>query len=429
MPTLAPALRHPAYRLLVVGTTVNGLGNAIAPVALAFAVIDLGGSATQLGLVVAVYALADVLAVVGGGVLGDRLPRTTMMRLSNVVAGLVQGVVALTLLTHHSSIPLLAVLGGVNGALGSLAGPSTQAITPQTVPEPLLRQAITLRRLSQNIAQIVGFGLGGVLVGWVHPGGALVVDAATFLVASACFWMIRVPDVRQRSETPARFFAEAREGWAEVVRHSWLWSLIAMALVYHFFFGGAQGVLGPIVVGGRLGASAWGFAMAAMMIGFVLGGLLCLRWKPRRILLVGEWGLLLTVCFPLAMALSDQLSVVLLGALLHGFGLEIFSVGWDLAIQENVPERMLARVYSFDQLGSYIARPVGLALTGPMAGLVGDRTWLLVVAGAMFVAEVVPFAIPDVRRLERRASVQLEQDGGQDGHRHHDEQQPSDQPV
>jgi len=112
--------------------------------------------------------------------------------------------------------------------------------------------------------------------------------------------------------------------------------------------------------------------------------------------------LLLTVCFPLAMALSDQLGVILLGAFLHGFGLEIFSVGWDLAIQENVPEQMLARVYSFDQLGSFLARPLGLTLTGPMAAWVGNQGWLIVVAGAMFVAEAIPFAIPAVRRLERR---------------------------
>ena len=128
-----------------------------------------------------------------------------------------------------------------------------------------------------------------------------------------------------------------------------------------------------------------------------------LAWSAPMRQLAGEFGLLLAVCFPLAMAVSDQLWVVLAGAALHGYGLEIFSVGWDLAIQENVPDRMLARVYSFDQLGSFLARPLGLALTGPLAAAVGDRHWLLVVAAAMFVAEVIPFAFADVRRLERRA--------------------------
>jgi len=393
-------LRHQPFRWLLLGTTVNSLGNMIAPVAIAFAVLDLGGSATQLGLVVGAYALADVLAVLAGGVLGDRLPRTTMMRGANLAAAGVQTVVALSLLGGWGSLWLLAAGGALNGALGSLAGPSTQAVTPQTVPQAELRQAITLRRLSQNTAMILGAGVAGLLVAWIGTGGALAVDAASFLLAAGCFVRVRVPALPPAPRR--RALTEAREGFQEVMRHSWLWSLIAMALIYHLFYGGAQGVLGPIVVGDHLGRAAWGYALSAMMIGFVSGGLLSLVWKPRRALFVGECFLLLTICFPLAIALSDNVWVVLAGAFLHGFGLEIFSVGWDLSIQENVPGPMLARVYSFDQLGSFIARPLGLAVTGPLASAVGEREWLLVVAAAIAVADVAPFLIRDVRRLERR---------------------------
>lgn len=401
MPDPDRPLRHGSFRWLLSGTTVNGFGNAISPIAIAFAVLDLGGTATQLGLVVGAYALADVAAVMAGGVLGDRLPRTTMMRLSNAVAALVQGLLALSVIGHWASLWLVAVLSAVNGALGSLAGPSTQAITQQTVPAASLRQAITLRRLSQNMAQIVGAGAAGLLVASISSGGALAVDACTFALAAACFTRISVPDLdRAPGGNP---IAEAREGLHEVMRRSWLWSLIAMAFVYHLFFGGAQGVLGPVVVGQRLGPAAWGYALSVMMVGFVSGGLLSLVWRPQRILLVGEFFLLLTICFPLAMALSDQLWVVLAGAFLHGFGLEIFSVGWDLAIQENVEPTMLARVYSFDQLGSFMARPVGLALTGPLSALTSARTWLLIIVVAMAVSEIVPFGIRDVRTLRRHA--------------------------
>ena len=76
---MAP-LRHRNFRLLVTGTTVISLGNAITPVALAFAVLDLGGSATELGIVVAAFALAEVVTALFGGVLGDRLPRKLMMQ-------------------------------------------------------------------------------------------------------------------------------------------------------------------------------------------------------------------------------------------------------------------------------------------------------------------------------------------------------------
>lgn len=394
-------LRHANYRWLLGGTTVNTLGNSIAPVAIAFAVLDVGGSTTELGLVVAGYALADVAAVLGGGVLGDRLPRQVMMRAANAAAGVTQALLAASLIGGWASVWLIGVAGAVNGALGSLAGPSTQAITPQTVPSGVLRQAITVRRLAQNAASIAGFGFAGLLVAWTGSGGALAVDAATFLLAAGSFLRIHVPAVTAGPSGQAPL-AEAIEGFREVLRRPWLWAGIAMALVYHLFYGGAQGVLGPVVVGEGISRPAWGYALSAMMAGFVSGGLSSLVWKPRRILLTGELFLILTVCFPLAMAFSDSVWIVLAGAFLHGFGLEIFSIGWDLAIQENVPEHLLARVYSFDQLGSFLARPVGLALTGPMAALVGNDRWLLVVAGAMFLAEVVPFAVPEIRRLERQ---------------------------
>jgi predicted MFS family arabinose efflux permease len=138
------------------------------------------------------------------------------------------------------------------------------------------------------------------------------------------------------------------------------------------------------------------------MAGFLLGGLVSLRWQPRHGLFVGTAFLTLTAAFPLAMALSDQLAVVLLGALLHGFGLEIFSVNWDLSIQQNVPPDKLARVYSFDVVGSFVARPLGLALTGPVATAVGDDTWLVVVASVMGGSSLLALTSRDVRRLERK---------------------------
>ena len=127
-------LRHAPFRWLVTGTTVNLLGSGIAPVALAFAVLDLGGGAAELGLVVGLYALADVGAVLFGGVLGDRFSRTVMLQGSAAAAAVAQGLVALSLIGDWSSIPLLAVLGMANGCLGALGSPSSSAITQQTVP-------------------------------------------------------------------------------------------------------------------------------------------------------------------------------------------------------------------------------------------------------------------------------------------------------
>ena len=392
-------LRHREFRLLLAGASINSLGNGIAPVALAFAVLDLGGDAAQLGLVVGLYALADVVVTLFGGVAGDRLKRRTMMTLSLVAAGLVQAVAGASLLGGWSSLTLLSVLGMAIGAVSALGGPSSSAITGQTVPPELLHQAVVWRRLGQTSATMVGSGAAGVLVAVAGSGWGLLADAVTFLAAAACFAALRVG--RDRGTATGTVLGDVGEGLREVLRHTWLWLLIGQALLYHLFYGGVQGVLGPIVVGDDLGRAAWGYALATMMAGFVTGGLVCTRWRPRHALGVGTVFLALTAAFPAAIALSDQLAVVLLGAFLHGFGLEIFSVGWDLSIQQNVAPDKLSRVYSFDLVGSFVMRPVGLALTGPIAQAVGYDVWLLVVAGVLIGSVAISLCSPQVRHLQR----------------------------
>lgn len=389
-----------AFRWLLAGSTVNMLGSSIAPVALTFAVLDLGGSATDLGIVLGLYAFADVVAMMFGGVLGDRLPRTVMMQGSSATAALVQGFAAASLVGGWSSIPLLAGIGVVNGALGALGSPSSQAITPQTVPADVLPAAIAWRRLCRNVAQIVGAGVAGLLVVWIGTGWCLALDAVSFAVAVLCYSLIQVPS--SPSQAKATVMADLRAGACEVFRHTWLWLLILQALLYHLFYGGAQGVLGPIVVADTISIPAWGWALSSMMAGFVAGGLVTLRWRPRRLLYVGTCLLALTALFPAAMTFSDSLLILLAGAFAHGFGLEIFSVAWDVAIQQNVAPEKLARVYSFDMAGSFIARPLGLALTGPVAEIVGFRTWLAVVTGVIVASTATALISPDIRRLERR---------------------------
>ncbi|MEO6511613.1 MAG: MFS transporter [Nocardioides sp.] len=397
-------LGHRDYRLLVGGSTVSALGGSIAPVALAFAVLDLGGSATDLGLVVAAFALAEVVTVLFGGVLGDRLPRQLMMQGSSIAACLTQGVVAAALIGGWASIPLLAVIGVANGCLGALAGPSSSAMTRQTVPEGDLPAAVAGRRLCQNAAQVIGLSAAGLLVAGFGSGWAIAIDAATYAVAAVCFGLIRVAPA-SRPEARSSLLGDMGAGAAEVFRHTWLWLLIGQALLYHLFFGGAQSVLGPIVVGDSLGRAAWGWALAALMVGFIAGGLLSLRWRPRHGLFVGTAMLSLTAAFPIAMALSDHLALLLAGAFVHGFGLEIFSVNWDLSIQQNVAEDKLARVYSFDLVGSFVARPLGLAFTGPVAAAVGFDRWLVVVGAVMGGSALLSLLLPSVRRLERRESA------------------------
>lgn len=398
----ASPLRSRDFRLLVSGVTVSALGNAMSPVALAFAVLHMGGSASDLGLVVAAFAGAEVVTILFGGVLGDRISRQLLMQGSSAATAVSQGFVACVLLTGHGEIWLLTVVGIVNGCLGALAQPASNAMTSLTVTPDQLPDAVTIRRLLQQAAMVAGFAAGGIVVAASSPGWAIAVDAATYAVAAVCFAGIRASGPVRGDQRRANLLGELGEGAREVFRHTWLWLLIGQALLYHLFYGGVQGVLGPIVVSELWDEAMWGWALAAMMAGFVLGGLIALRWRPRFGLRAGVVLLSLTAAFPLAMAVADHWALVLLGAGLHGVGLELFSVNWDLAIQQNVPPDKLARVYSFDMVGSFVCRPVGLAVTGPLAGLTGMTPWLIVVACVMAGSALASLGSASVRRLQRR---------------------------
>lgn len=399
-PTRLGPLQHRNFRYLVAGVTTSSLGNSITPVALAFAVIQLGGSASELGLVVAAFALAEVVTVLFGGVLGDRVSRQLMMEGSAAACALVQAALAATIITGVATIASLTAFGILTGCLAALSGPSSSAMTRLTVPAEALASAVSLRRISQTTTQIVGFSLGGVLAATVGPGWSIAVDAATYALAALCYSRLRVPHVRPEG-AGLSVLSDLGVGFREVMRHTWLWLLIGQALLYHLFYGGVQGVLGPIVTEAEFGIAAWGWSLAALMAGFVAGGLLTLVWRPRHGLRAGTALLALTAAFPLALAVTDLLPLILLGAFLHGFGLEIFSVNWDLSIQQHIPDDRLARVYAFDIVGSFVARPLGLAVTGPVAEAVGFDRWLLVVAAVMAGSALLSLLSRDVRRLVR----------------------------
>lgn len=380
----ASALHHAPFRALLIGQTVTSLGNGVAPIALAFGVLDSGGSPAELGLVGAAYAVTFAAALLWGGVLGDRGARDRIMVASSLVRGVVQLLTAAVVLTSVGGVSALAVLSALGGLLTGLSVPSSRSVTPLTVPRAALPSAVKVRALSQDSARIAGTAVAGVLVVAVGAGWAIVLDAVTFFVAAAAFATMRLPAAPPPDAARHTVLADVRVGLVEVVRQKWLLLTIGQAMVFHLVYGGVEGVLGPTVVGDGIGRAVWGWAMAALGVGVVVGSLLSMRLRPPRPLVTAMVALASTGAFPLAMGLSDSPAPLLLAAFVHGLGLQVYSVLLDVAVQEGVPGDKLARVYAIDQVGSLATRPLGLALVGP-ALLVVPATTLLVGVGAVLV--------------------------------------------
>jgi MFS family permease len=398
--SLAP-LRERDFRLLFLGRVTSFAGGAIAPVALAFAVLDLTGSPTSLGLVLGARMIPLIVFLLVGGAIADRLPRQRVMVLANVVSGLAQGAVALLLLLDVAELWHLIALALVAGGSSAFFFPASQGIVPQTVPPGVLQQANALLRLSLNSTNILGAAVGGVLVAAIGSGWALAFDAATYLVAAILLGAIRIPaSVRIEGSS---MLHELREGWTEFRARTWLWTIVVAFGFMNAAHSGASSVLGPTIARSELGgAAAWGLILSAEAAGLVGGGLLMLWLKPRRILFVGCAAMLLLVPGMLLLSVAAPTLVIAAAYLLAGIGLEIFGVFWDTSLQENIPQEKLSRVYSYDALGSFVLIPLGLVAAGPLADSIGIDETLWLAAGVIGAGVAGMLAIRDVRTLERR---------------------------
>jgi MFS family permease len=399
-------LRERSFRFLFLGRTTSFIGNAFANIALAFAVLDLTGSKTDLGFVLAARTFPQVLFLLVGGIWADRLPRHRVMVFSNVVSGLSQGAIAVLLLTGQAEVWHLLALAAVNGLSTAFFFPAATGIVPQTVPQTMLQPANAILRLGQNASWIGGAAFGGLVVAATNPGVGIAVDAASFLVAAVLLAMIRLPATLRMEAS--NFFAELKEGWREFISRTWLWVIVLQFGLVNAMILGVEGVLGPAVAKEHLGgAAAWGLILTAQSLGLVLGGLLLLRVRPRRLLLTGTLAFLLTIPFPLGLAGPLPVAALILLAAIAGIGLEAFGILWDTTMQQEIPQEKLSRVYSYDALGSFVLIPLGVAIVGPVSELIGTRATILGAAAISLSATLAVLLVSDVRTIERRGSEPL----------------------
>jgi MFS family permease len=389
------------FRFLFLGRTTSFIGSAFANVALAFAVLELTGSKADLGYVLAARALPQVVFLLVGGIWADRLPRHRVMVASNIASGISQGAIALLLLSGQAQVWHLLVLAAVNGLSSAFFFPAAVGIVPQTVPQRMLQSANSFLSLGSNASFIAGAALGGLVVAATSPGVGLAVDAASFFLAALFLALIRLPAALRMEAS--NFLAELGEGWREFISRAWLWSIVLQFGFVNAIQLGTEGVLGPAIAKEHLGgAAAWGLILTAESIGLILGGLILLRLRPRRMLLAATLGYLLTVPFLLGLAGPVPLVALVVFAALAGIGNETFGILWETTFQQEIPEEKYSRVSSYDALGSFVLIPVGVAIAGPTADLIGTRATILAAAAISVTATLAVLFVRDVRTISRR---------------------------
>jgi MFS family permease len=404
-------LRSSNFRLLLACDVISATGTAVAIVALPFAVLAIGGSASDVGYVAAAYLVPLMGFLILGGVVADRLPRHQVMVAANGLQALAQAASAILVLAGHARVWELASLAAARGVGTGFYLPAAEGLLPHTVPAGQRAQANAMDRIGRNGGQIGGAALGGVLAGLAGPGWGLAADAVSFAVAAGLRAGMRFP--ARPSAPRTGMLHEMREGWRDFITRRWLWVIVLQFAFIVAILTGTESVLGPLVADAHLGgARSWGVILAAEGIGAVLGGFVMIRFRPRRMLLAASLAVPAESVFLLALAVPLPVPVIAATAFLTGGCVEVFGVNWATAMQQEIPPDMLSRLSSYDALGSFALAPVGTAVAGPLAGSFGTPAVLAAGAILIVVLTAAVLLVPDVRHLERQAPAASGQPGG-----------------
>lgn len=379
------ALSVPNFRLYFAGQSVSLVGTWMQLVAQSWLVLQLSGSGTVLGLVVAAQFLPVLLAGPYGGLVADRADKRRLLLLTQSGLALLALLLGLLTVTHVVRLWMVVVVAVLLGSVNAVDNPARQAFVPEMVGQDLVRNAVSLNSVTTNAARAIGPAVAGVLIAWLGVGVCFLANAVSFVAVLVALAVMRTgllrpaPPVRRGS-------GQLREGLRHVRREPGLWlPVVMMALVgtlaYEF-----QVVL-PLLARTGLGGGAriYGFLTSAMGVGAVLGGLaVALAGRAGVVPLVvaaSGFGAALFAAAAVTSLAAELLALAVVGVAGTAF-LAIGNTTLQLVSPPSIRGRVMA-LWSVTFLGS---TPVGGPVIGVLAQHFGPRAGLAVGGGACLAA-------------------------------------------
>jgi MFS family permease len=390
-------LRERNFRLLFAARSISYFGTYLAPIAVAFAVLDLTGSASDTGIAFACWTVAQVSTLLVAGVVADRLPRRFVMVGSDVANVCVRLLMGILLLTGHAQIWQIFVLQALGGAATAFYSPASSGLVPELVRAERLQQANAFMGIARYLAFPLGAATGGAIVATIGSGTALIVDGATYLVSALLLTGIRLP-ARVRAATAPNFLRELREGWQAWTEHTWVWLLNVWIALYFLITYAPFFVLGPYIAKHDLGgAGAWGTVVTGEGIGALAGALVGLRLRPSRPWVFVGAIFALTSVQSLLLAVHSSFVAIAAAAVIAGFSFSLGSVIYETGVQRAIAPEKLSRVSAYSWMSAMVFLPLGYALAGPIADAVGMSGYLVFGAVWIVVTTAAVFSVPAVR--------------------------------
>jgi MFS family permease len=389
-----------SYRNLWVSTVLTIVATSAFPIALAVTILDAGGSATALGLIMGARVLSGVLLAPVGGVWADRLSRRSVLIASDGIRAVVG---SLVIFFDPSTISLWVLLAVVviMGASDAFGRPAVAAIIPSILPDHLLPSGNVVRGIAMKGGEIAGPGIAGLIIVTFGTHATYLTTCFFFLVGALLLFRINENPREINSSSKSSFLTEVREGLRVVWYYKWITAMIIMATFQLMMVVGVEMVLLPVITKRDFGTAAvYATAAALFSLGGVISAIISIKSKTKRpgTVSVVVWGLFIFA--PLVLAFPSSKELIFLAYFLAGFSVGPWEAFWNTQVQREVPAEYQARVFSIDYMGTVGLLPLGMALAGPMADLFGERPLLIGVAIFHLLICAVVLFVPGVRQMK-----------------------------
>lgn len=375
-------------------------GTTMAPIAMAFGVLDLTGSTRDAAYVIAAPVVAQIALILIGGAIADRTSRQRMLVSADTLAMCTQLTIAYLFLSGTATVPLLVALMLVNGIATALGMPATIGFITQMVDRSDLQAANALLGVARNSAMMIGAAIAGLLVATVGAGTTLAIDGLSFGLSALL--IVSLKPKPQAEPEEASLLQDLRLGWHEFISHKWLWTIVLQFSIVVAAMEAVFGLLGPAVTRLHMaGAIDWGIISAGFGAGTLVGGLLAININPKRPMLVATFCVFFFCGVPLTLSVPMSVWLVTFTAFIEGVTGQIFAVIWYTTLQKMIAPDMLSRVSAYDHLGSVVLAPLGIVAGGLLFETIGSRATLLIASLAIIVPTLAVLAVREVRELTR----------------------------
>ena len=403
------------FRRFYVGYATSLLGSSMSTVAIAWAVLDSGASATGLGYVFAAAVVPQVLLMAIAGAVADRFGRRRVMLTADALRCAAQASLAAAVFAGRPALWVFVLLAWLVGTGEAFFTPAMDALTVEVAPRDQLGNANALYGLATSATRIAGPVLGGLLIVLTGPGVVVAADAASYAASVLALSLIRVPAGRAvagagnsgagnsgagNPMVRRTLWRDMAEGWAEFRSRTWLWATTVQFAFFNLITWAPWMLLGPVMGRAYLGGAAvWGVIMAVQGAGAITAGLLALGRRPRRPMVVATIG---TFCYALPdlpMALHAPAIWVAAAAFCCGAGSATSGTFYSTALQQQVPPELIARVSSLTLFPAYGIGVIGYAVDGPLAAAFGPAAIFAVGAAYGLLSSAAVLMLPSVRAV------------------------------